>query len=138
MILQHVEIVRFPLLFSFVVWFAFKGWGQELLRVHVSYGPLIQRLLKRYNPRGRSPVIRGLAHITGGGFVDNIPRVLPRTCNVKIRRGSWPVLPLFEIIARGGRVSEEEMHHVFNMGIGMVCIVQGSKTATILRSIVFL
>jgi len=109
--------------------------GEELLRVHVSYGPLVQRLLRRFNGRQSRLVIKGLAHITGGGFVDNIPRVLPKRCDVRIRNGSWPVPPLFEIIARGGKVEEAEMHQVFNMGIGMVCIVRKPETASVLRSI---
>jgi phosphoribosylformylglycinamidine cyclo-ligase len=109
--------------------------GEELLRVHVSYGPLLQRLLRKYNTKGRAPVIKGLAHITGGGFVDNIPRVLPRNCNVDVRTGSWPVPPIFEVIARGGKVDAREMHQVFNMGIGMACVVGASKADTLLRSI---
>lgn len=109
--------------------------GEELLQVHVSYGQLVQRLLKKYNPKGRATVIKGLVHITGGGFVDNIPRVLPKNCNAIIRKGSWPVLPVFEVIARGGKVDAAEMHQVFNMGIGMVCIVKDSQAPTILRSI---
>jgi len=109
--------------------------GEALLRVHVSYGPLVLRLLRKYNPRGRRPVIRGLAHITGGGFVDNIPRVLPKRCDVIIRKGTWPVPPLFQIIARGGRVEEAEMYQVFNMGVGMVCVVRGAQAQSVLRSI---
>jgi phosphoribosylformylglycinamidine cyclo-ligase len=76
-----------------------------------------------------------LAHITGGGFVDNIPRMLPKTCDVIIRRGSWPVLPIFHIIARGGGVDAAEMHHVFNMGVGMTAIVEPDAASKILRSI---
>jgi phosphoribosylformylglycinamidine cyclo-ligase len=109
--------------------------GEELLRVHVSYASVLMRLLKKYNTRGRGGVIKGLAHITGGGFVDNIPRVLPKSCNAIIRRGSWPVPALFEIIAAGGRVDTQEMHQVFNMGIGMVVIAAASRTANVLRSI---
>jgi phosphoribosylformylglycinamidine cyclo-ligase len=109
--------------------------GEELLRVHVSYGLLLLRVLRKYNARGRGSVIKGLAHITGGGFVDNIPRVLPRHCNVIIRKGSWPVPAIFEVIARGGKVDASEMHQVFNMGIGMVCVVSASKVAAVLRSI---
>ena len=79
--------------------------GDELLKVHVSYGPLVQALLKRFNPAGgrRPGAIKGLAHITGGGFVDNIPRILPKTCDVIIRKGSWELLPIFQIIAERGR-----------------------------------
>src|SRR5712671_2980550 len=81
--------------------------GDELLKVHVSYGPMIQQALKRFNPprpgRNRGLVIKGLAHITGGGFVDNIPRTLPKTCDVIIRKGSWEMPAIFKIIqAKGG------------------------------------
>jgi len=109
--------------------------GEELLRVHASYGLLLMQLLRKYNTRGRGGVIKGLAHLTGGGFVDNIPRVLPRNCNVIIRKGAWPVPAIFEIIARGGKVDDSEMHQVFNMGIGMACVVSRPKAAAVLRSI---
>jgi hypothetical protein len=60
-----------------------------------------------------------MAHLTGGGFYDNIPRVLPEGLDVVIKAGAWPVPPIFELIEREGRVSFEEMHRVFNMGVGM-------------------
>jgi phosphoribosylformylglycinamidine cyclo-ligase len=100
--------------------------GEELLRVHVSYGPLIQNLLKKFN-RGAGRAIKGLAHITGGGFIDNIPRILPRSCDVVIRKGSWDVLPIFQILSKTGSVPEEEAYQVFNMGIGMILIVSPDK-----------
>lgn len=109
--------------------------GEELLKIHVSYGPLVQNVLRKFNARGREAVVKGLAHITGGGFADNIPRMLPKTCDVVIRQGSWPVLPIFEIIARGGRVDSAEMHHVFNMGIGMTAIVGADLAPRVIRSI---
>jgi phosphoribosylformylglycinamidine cyclo-ligase len=104
--------------------------GEELLKVHVSYGPLIQGLIKKFNG-GATRVIKGLAHITGGGFIDNIPRVLPGNCDVLIRKGSWEVLPLFRILTRVGKVTEEEIYQVFNMGIGMVLIVAADKADAI-------
>jgi len=64
-----------------------------------------------------------LAHITGGGLVDNVPRVLPPGCRVFIRRGSWPVLPVFEWLQRLGGIEQAEMDRVFNQGIGLVMIV---------------
>ncbi len=94
--------------------------GEELLKVHVSYGPLVQKLLNKF--RGRKAV-KAFAHITGGGFIDNIPRVLPGKCDVVIRRGTWDMLPLFPLLQKGGKVAEAEMYQVFNMGIGMVSIV---------------
>ena len=109
--------------------------GEELLKVHVSYGPLVQALLKQFNPPAKTPGIRGLAHITGGGFVDNIPRVLPKNCDVIIRKGTWEVLPIFQIIEAKGGVPETELYEVFNMGIGMVVIVAGDKADAVLRSI---
>ncbi len=109
--------------------------GDELLKVHRSYGPLVQALLKSYNKPNKVRIVKGIAHITGGGFIDNIPRVLPKKCGVKIERGSWPVLPVFELIEKHGKVDNTEMHQVFNMGIGMTVIVSGAKADGVLRSI---
>jgi phosphoribosylformylglycinamidine cyclo-ligase len=109
--------------------------GEELLTVHLSYGPLIQKLLRRYNRPDRAQVIKGLAHITGGGFVDNIPRVLPSDCDAFIRKGSWEVQPIFRIIQERGKVAEPELYQVFNMGIGMVLIVAANQADPILRFI---
>jgi phosphoribosylformylglycinamidine cyclo-ligase len=98
--------------------------GEELMKVHVSYGPLLRRALKRFNPKAkRDWAIKGLAHITGGGFIDNIPRVLPRVCDVVVRKGSWEVPPLFTILQQKGRLPDSESYQVFNMGIGMTLIV---------------
>ena len=109
--------------------------GEELLKVHVSYGPLIQALLKKYNLVNRSRGIKGLAHITGGGFVDNIPRVLPKDCNVVIHKGTWDVLPIFKLIQAKGGVPEAELYQVFNMGIGMTIIADGAKADAMLNLI---
>ena len=109
--------------------------GDELLKVHLSYGPLVQRVLKAYNKPGRPRAIKGLAHITGGGFIDNIPRVLSKNCGVTIRQGSWPVPPVFQLIEQHGKVDSAEMHQVFNMGIGMTAIVSGAKADAILRTL---
>jgi phosphoribosylformylglycinamidine cyclo-ligase len=107
--------------------------GQELLKVHVSYGPLVQALLKQFN--GKASVVRAFAHITGGGFVDNIPRVLPKRLDVVIQKGSWDMLPIFKIIEAKSGVPQEELYQVFNMGIGMVCIVSASQADAILKTI---
>jgi len=120
--------------------------GEELLKVHVSYGNLVQKLIKKFNRdarRGRNRasktksdiVIKGLAHITGGGFADNIPRVLPKNCDVVIRKGSWPILPIFELLQAKGGVPESELYQVFNMGIGMVVFVPRDRSAEILKCI---
>ncbi|MFN7140667.1 MAG: phosphoribosylformylglycinamidine cyclo-ligase [Limisphaerales bacterium] len=109
--------------------------GSELLKVHVTYGPLVQSLLKKYNRNDKARVIKGLAHITGGGFVDNIPRVLPKNIDVVIRKGSWDMLPIFKIIEQKSGVPDEELYQVFNMGIGMVAIVAADKADAVLKSI---
>ena len=75
------------------------------------------------------------AHITGGGFIDNIPRVLPENCNAVILRGTWDVLPIYEVLQAKGKVSETEMHQVFNMGIGMIAIVDEESAKGVLRTI---
>ncbi len=89
--------------------------GKELLRTHRNYQPVLQKLAPRS--------LHGLAHITGGGLVDNLPRVLPKGCDAVIETKSWRVPPVFELIASHGRVDREEMYQVFNMGIGMAAIV---------------
>src|SRR5437867_2400872 len=131
--------------------------GDELLKVHLSYGRLVQALLRKFNHGGvvasrehatvsrrgsrrRSSdtpprVIKGLAHITGGGFVDNIPRVLPKGCDVVIRKGSWDMPPIFQIIKAKGGVPEEDLYQVFNMGIGMTAIVAAEESDAALRFI---
>lgn len=91
--------------------------ASALLAVHRSFLKPVSALL------AKTPVC-GMAHITGGGFVDNIPRVLPKTCNAVINRNSWRVPTLFTFIERQGKVNHDEMYRVFNMGIGYVIIVR--------------
>ena len=88
--------------------------GDELLKPHVSYLSLVNKTKKYVN---------GIVHITGGGFYDNIPRVLPKDCDVVIDKKSWVVSPIFNLIQKCGKIHDEEMYHVFNMGIGMVFIM---------------
>ena len=109
--------------------------GDELLKVHVSYGPLVRKLLQKFIPRAGRTVVKGLAHITGGGFIDNIPRVLPKKCDVVMRKGSWEVPPIFQFLRRRGGVEEAELYQVFNMGIGMTMIVAGDKADAALKFI---
>ena len=100
--------------------------GEALLLPHLSYLRPLEGLLDR-------GVIKGLAHITGGGLTDNIPRILPEGTAVKIEQGSWPVLPMFELFRRLGNVSEREMYRTFNMGVGMV-IVCALEDAALIES----
>jgi len=89
--------------------------GEALLQSHVSYLRPLDGLLD-------TKVIKGLAHITGGGLTDNIPRILPEGTAVKINKGSWPVLPIYELMRKIGNVSDAEMYRTFNMGVGMVIV----------------
>ena len=93
--------------------------GEALLAPHRSYLAALEPLLERDK-------VRALAHITGGGFPGNIPRVLPEGLGARLRRGSWEVPPLFRLIQKGGGVSDEEMYRTFNMGVGMIVVVSPS------------
>lgn len=104
-----------------------RSLGEELLRVHKNYQPLLARL--------RPGMIRGLAHITGGGLIDNLPRVLPESCDALIETTSWRVPPIFEFLERHGKVDRLEMFQVFNMGIGMVAIVSEKDSAAASRTL---
>jgi len=89
--------------------------GKALLQPHRSYLQALDGLLD-------AGVVKGLAHITGGGLTDNIPRILPEGTSVEIRKGSWPILPIFTLMQEIGQVPETEMYRTFNMGAGMVII----------------
>jgi phosphoribosylformylglycinamidine cyclo-ligase len=106
-----------------------RSLGEELLRVHPNYQPRLTRV-----PAG---MIRGLAHITGGGLIDNLPRVLPKNCDALIETGTWRVPAIFEFLQREGKIDRLEMYQVFNMGIGMVAIVSAhdcQKAARMLKA----
>lgn len=94
--------------------------GQELLQPHRCYYPWLKPVL---------PLIKGLAHITGGGYVGNIPRILPEGLAAHLAKGSWDVPPVFRLIQEKGDIEEPEMYRVFNMGIGMT-VVCSNKNAT--------
>lgn len=89
--------------------------GAALLQAHLSYLRPLEKLLD-------VDLIKGLAHITGGGLTDNIPRILPEGTGVNIKKGSWPVLPVYELLRTIGNVSDMEMYRTFNMGVGMVIV----------------
>jgi phosphoribosylformylglycinamidine cyclo-ligase len=98
--------------------------GEALLQPHLSY-------LKPLNELLDSGMIKGLAHITGGGLTDNIPRILPEGAAVEIDKGSWPVLPIFQLMQEIGNVSEAEMYRTFNMGVGMVVVTSATDQAAV-------
>ncbi|HEY2680037.1 MAG TPA: phosphoribosylformylglycinamidine cyclo-ligase [Candidatus Udaeobacter sp.] len=103
--------------------------GEELLRIHKNYQPVLSKIT--------AGVIKGLAHITGGGLIDNVPRILPSNCDAVIETKSWRMPPIFQILQKNGGVDAEEMYQVFNMGIGMVAIVaerNARRVMSILRA----
>lgn len=97
-------------------WTKKRTVGQELLAVHRSY-------LKPLSPLLRHPALHALAHITGGGLSDNLPRVLPKNTRAEIRVGAWEIPEIFHFLEESGEVEAEEMFRVFNMGVGMVAVV---------------
>ena len=94
--------------------------GNELMRTHKSYWPALRKLID-------AQCVVALAHVTGGGITENLPRVLPRGTAAMIELGSWPVLPIFEHLQQLGSVSPEEMLRTFNMGMGMLLVVPSAK-----------
>jgi phosphoribosylformylglycinamidine cyclo-ligase len=117
--------------------------GEALLAPHLSYLKMIQPLLD-------TGIIKGMAHITGGGITENVPRILPRGCAATIAVGSWMIPPLFQLLQERGRVAADEMFRAFNMGIGLVVVCNeddagvaltrlrgsGSTTATIVGRVI--
>ena len=102
--------------------------GEELLKVHRSYLKPVRLLIEQ-------GLLRGAAHITGGGITENAPRMLPAQLAARIRRGSWPILPVFELLRRLGRTPEPEMLRTFNMGIGMILAVSRRAESRALRAL---
>ena len=98
-----------------------QTFGEALLAVHKSFLKPVAKLLER------KVKITGMAHITGGGFPDNIPRVLPKAVNAEIDRSAWEVPTIFKFIQNQGKVDRDEMYRVFNMGIGYVVILPKSQ-----------
>ncbi len=94
--------------------------GEVLLEPTRIYVKPIVKLLAQYKVK---KIVHAMAHITGGGLVGNVPRVLPKNCNAVIQKSSWPIPAVFSYLQNAGPVEEEEMYRVFNMGIGYVLIV---------------
>lgn len=96
--------------------------GEVLLATHRTYLPVVSRLIDAGG-------VRGLAHITGGGLTDNLPRIFPKGAGARIRRGAWPVLPVFAFLGRAGDVPEADMFRTFNMGLGMIVVCRREDAA---------
>jgi phosphoribosylformylglycinamidine cyclo-ligase len=94
--------------------------GAALMKTHRSYLHVIQKLVG-------AGLTTGMAHITGGGITENLPRILPRSVTAQVELGSWPVLPIFEHLRALGQVPEEEMLRTFNMGIGLIAVIPAAK-----------
>ena len=99
-----------------------KSLGEELLQVHRCYYPQLKPAL---------PLIKGIAHITGGGFVGNIPRILPEGVAAHLKKHSWDILPIFKLVQEKGAIEEAEMYRVFNMGIGLTIVCSPQQVAKI-------
>lgn len=106
--------------------------GDELLKPTRIYVGSLRSVLGHYRVKG---VVHAVAHITGGGLLENVPRVLGKRCVARIEKGSWPRPPIFELIQRLGAVAEAEMFRVFNMGVGMVLVVSPYYADAIRRRI---
>jgi phosphoribosylformylglycinamidine cyclo-ligase len=102
--------------------------GEELLKPTRIYVKPILHVLKEHS-------IKGMAHITGGGFIENIPRMLPEGCAAEIDFGSWPIPAIFNVLQREGELAQEEMFNVFNMGIGMVLAVDEAELVPVIKSL---
>jgi phosphoribosylaminoimidazole synthetase len=98
--------------------------GEALLAPHRSYLSILRPLLD-------TDVVKGLVHVTGGGFTENIPRVLPEHCGARVIRGSWRVPPLFALLASASGLDDCELHRTFNMGIGMIVVTAASDVAQV-------
>jgi len=100
--------------------------GEELLEPHRCYYNQLKPLL---------PLIKGMAHITGGGFIGNVPRILPEGLSARFHRGRWLIHPIFQLIQNRGNVDQEEMYRVFNMGIGMVLVCSPENTDQLIEAL---
>ncbi len=101
--------------------------GEELLSIHKSYLKLITELNEKIS-------INAFSHITGGGIIGNTKRVVPKDLQIKMNWNSWEVLPIFKLIQEVGKITDEEMRHVFNMGIGLIAIVEDKDADKVLET----
>ena len=103
-----------------------RSLGEELLQVHRCYYPQLKPAL---------PLIKGIAHVTGGGFAGNIPRILPQGLATHLHKDSWDIPPIFKLIQENGNIDEAEMYRVFNMGIGLTIVCSSDKVGEIIKTL---
>ncbi|HUU81264.1 MAG TPA: phosphoribosylformylglycinamidine cyclo-ligase [Acidobacteriota bacterium] len=103
-----------------------RSLGEELLEPTRIYVKTISNLMRDFR-------LYGISHITGGGIIDNLPRILPKSCKAVIRKGSWAVQPIFSYLQNAGQISEHEMLRTFNNGLGLVIVVSEEETAEVLE-----
>lgn len=106
--------------------------GEALLEPTKIYVKPVFKVLDAYLKKGMNP-LHGIVHITGGGIVENVPRILPAKCDAVFERGSWNVLPIFDLISKTANVEQAEMDRVFNMGLGMTLICDKNEAANVVK-----
>jgi phosphoribosylformylglycinamidine cyclo-ligase len=106
--------------------------GAALLNIHKSYLPVVKPLLEQNDERD---IIHGLSHITGGGIIGNTKRVVPKHLRIEVNWSAWQMPPLFQLIQRTGAVSDEEMRHVFNLGVGLIIITPEASVDEVCTSL---
>jgi phosphoribosylformylglycinamidine cyclo-ligase len=99
-----------------------------LMRVHTCYANIVHELVSKFD-------IHGMAHITGGGLTGNLNRVLPENCDAKIRKGSWPVLPIFKLLKQLGDLDADDMYRAFNMGVGYVIVLPSDQADSLVTAV---
>jgi len=102
--------------------------GDELLRIHRCYYPLVYPLLEKIN-------IKGMAHVTGGGIVGNTKRILPAGLTLRIEWGRWEIPPIFKIIQHCGHIADDEMRKIFNLGIGYILVVEPNQADNLMENL---
>lgn len=105
-----------------------RPWGEALLTPTRIY-------VKQILAVASSHRVKGIAHITGGGITENLPRIFPKGCVATIRRSNWPVPPVFRVIQKLGQIQEEEMYRVFNMGIGLALVVPAEEAPRLIAAL---
>jgi phosphoribosylformylglycinamidine cyclo-ligase len=106
--------------------------GEAILAPTRIYAKAIREVLRRYKVK---KIVKAIANVTGGGMVENLPRILPTGCAIEIREETWDMPPIFPFLQKLGNVPKDEMYRVFNMGIGLALVVSPTSTNAIIRTL---